>query len=145
MWIGTFMGFGDKKALTWEDYPPNDSIHGDGDLVKEVTVKADGYSPNSNQAKSKEYPNVKPKTKLFRRALLDKLQDNPDRLYTIIEKALREAEDGNIAYFTQLRDMLDGKPANRSIIEDEDSDPPQKQVDDIDARLNELLGQTGLN
>ncbi len=134
----------ENNKPTWDEFPRNNSLKGDGDLVREVDLKGRGYTADGKWAKGTSgNPGGPIKKKLFRRVLIEKLTKDPERLNLIIEKALIMAENGDISYFVQLRDMIDGKPANRTVVEDDEDDlPPNQQLDDIDKRLEELIGQT---
>lgn len=74
---------------------------------------APGYSGN---------PGGRPKRKPFQEELIKQLAANPDKLASIMKTALDKAELGDDRFFKELRDMLDGKPAQP--IEGSEDGPP---------------------
>lgn len=56
-------------------------------------------------------PAGRPRVKPFRDEIKKQLAANPEKLAAIVKTALDKAELGDDRFFKELRDMIDGKPA----------------------------------
>lgn len=70
---------------------------------------------------------------MMRDALLKYFKENPTALTKVIERAVEGAQTGEVQYFKEIRDMLDGKPA--IAITGEDGGALQIDVTDARAKL----------
>lgn len=86
-------------------------------------------------------PSGRPSRKPLLQALKQLLRDNPDVERKLVERAVSEALDGDDRFWKELRDMLDGKPA-QAIVAGTDDDgnamaPPVVNVNFVSAPKKE--------
>lgn len=91
-----------------------------GELPPEIG-KATQFQPGQSGN-----PGGRPRRKPFLEELEKQLAQNPKILPLIVKKAIDLAKDGELKAITELRDVLDGKPA--IVISGDNADPIQVEI-----------------